>query len=218
MRKAKPQLRTLRVTKWLSTTPAIGVCTACAREFKSSHVVTKQNRRRSSQSSGTIRPPQMPARRRQLDYFLDYSEGLDGILAWPMRSNFSASSRSISRTSSESLCGSCSSAACAANSIHFSRFSCIIPSIPRSSRPRHCLMSGVTAAISGLISAAEGDWPRPKDFSQSVQPCRKPEQEGSDLFGRFRAKRFERCLADPGSIAMPMYRLASLIGIGLLER
>jgi hypothetical protein len=34
MRKAKPQLRTLRVTKWLSTTPAIGVCTACAREFK----------------------------------------------------------------------------------------------------------------------------------------------------------------------------------------
>jgi hypothetical protein len=26
--------RNLRVTKWLSTTPAIGVCTACSKEFK----------------------------------------------------------------------------------------------------------------------------------------------------------------------------------------
>ena len=26
--------RVLRVTKWLSTTPAVGVCTACSREFK----------------------------------------------------------------------------------------------------------------------------------------------------------------------------------------
>ena len=26
--------RTLRVIKWLSTTPAIGICTACMREFK----------------------------------------------------------------------------------------------------------------------------------------------------------------------------------------
>jgi hypothetical protein len=34
-KKAKPQAkRTLRVSKWLSTTPAIGVCTACSREFK----------------------------------------------------------------------------------------------------------------------------------------------------------------------------------------
>jgi hypothetical protein len=26
--------RNLRVTKWLSTTPAVGVCTACSKEFK----------------------------------------------------------------------------------------------------------------------------------------------------------------------------------------
>jgi hypothetical protein len=26
--------RNLRVTKWLSSTPAIGVCTACSKEFK----------------------------------------------------------------------------------------------------------------------------------------------------------------------------------------
>jgi hypothetical protein len=26
--------RALRVTKWLSTTPAVGVCTACSKEFK----------------------------------------------------------------------------------------------------------------------------------------------------------------------------------------
>ena len=26
--------RTLRVLKWLSSTPAVGVCTDCAREFK----------------------------------------------------------------------------------------------------------------------------------------------------------------------------------------
>jgi hypothetical protein len=26
--------RNLRVTKWLSTTPAVGVCTACSQEFK----------------------------------------------------------------------------------------------------------------------------------------------------------------------------------------
>jgi hypothetical protein len=26
--------RNLRVTKWLSTTPAVGVCTACSKEFR----------------------------------------------------------------------------------------------------------------------------------------------------------------------------------------
>jgi hypothetical protein len=35
MKNAKPHpKRILRVTKWLSTTPAIGVCTACGKEFK----------------------------------------------------------------------------------------------------------------------------------------------------------------------------------------
>ena len=27
-------IRNLRVTKWLSSTPAVGVCTACSKEFK----------------------------------------------------------------------------------------------------------------------------------------------------------------------------------------
>jgi hypothetical protein len=31
---AEMMKRNLRVTKWLSTTPAIGVCTACGREFR----------------------------------------------------------------------------------------------------------------------------------------------------------------------------------------